>query len=297
MSQQVKRGIGVVVAVVYFALLIFLIKDVVPGWGKPVLAIAGPIALFVAVFLSMDKLPRTRVMPHLRPVIDDWYARHPEVSREWTEVQVPKNGGRFGAPGQVSAWLGRFSGNPVYSWNPTEVSSHEVLKVMRTRIGDFQVMSMCVDEFGVNAAGVRVTNAYIQTVSIDTPAQRPRLAIYRLHGPRTWPGYQQLARWRFRTGDRRFDRRFFVEAADRDFARVVLNPQVIEWINSEPIAQHLGFIFEHGTLNTWLNDKFHVTAMNPMADQLIQVFQRIPAQVWRPDWQRLVAGQPTTRVR
>jgi hypothetical protein len=121
---------------------------------------------------------------------------------------------------------------------------------------------------------------HVTSVSLDTPGLCRRVSIFRRHGYQRARWYRAMAFWRFQTGDAAFDRRFKVVVDNRQEARALLAPAVLDFLMTDPRAVHLGITLEQGTCNVWINHGFDVVAVAPMIDYLVSLYRVIPVEFW-----------------
>lgn len=105
-------------------------------------------------------------------------------------------------------------------------------------------------------------------VCLPAPVGETRLAVYRLAGYRRTAMYRWLARWRYRTGDAGFDRRFYVDTDDPDAARDLLAPSVTRWLAADPRARLLGLTVEDEMLACWVSGEFREPVATAMLGYL-----------------------------
>ncbi|MGH7867968.1 MAG: hypothetical protein ACREP9_10165 [Candidatus Dormibacteraceae bacterium] len=251
--------------------------------------IIGPMILGVVFGY---RRPVFRFNDNLIRALNRWNKDHSNDIRDWTMLEMPPVQEGEKPPPEMAAQLCRFSGNPPFSFNPASGTGphwihHWIPEAARPEVSDVAVIASRIYEYATpkkfiffrNQRLTRQTQTNYLAVSLERPTVMPRLAIYRLNSYRKIPCYRWIAFWRLRTGVAQFDRRFHVEAANRTHAKMVLRPQLAEWLANHPLTMHFGLTFENGTLNAWLtgNFPFDPALLNPLTSCLIGISERIPA--------------------
>jgi hypothetical protein len=122
-------------------------------------------------------------------------------------------------------------------------------------------------------------------LSIDTPRAVPRTAVRpSAFGDRLHSGYQGT-----KIGDPGFDQRFHVQAEDEQFARAIVAPALMHFLQQSQLAETFAFVFDRGTLSTWNRENvigpdesaYVLGYMSMMIDYLAHIFTSTPAQLWR----------------
>jgi hypothetical protein len=255
----------VLVLVVVFGGLIVLATRL-QGAAAVVVWVIVAVGILAAIFLVAGTKPSLRFDDATKQVFAQWQAGHPDRRWGWVKQDVPAPRGK--AP-QDPALLGRITMDPpvidggrydrMIFLGKTEVDGHGVL----------------VMERGYYSSQQGYLRDRITVVSVDTPGMVQPVCFYRRSG------FRFLTFGRFTTGDADFDARFQVDAENRAAARRLLSPEITRFLRSDPRAAHVGFTFEHGALSVWLNGKFDdVNAISPMIDLMMELYNRIPAQVW-----------------
>lgn len=117
----------------------------------------------------------------------------------------------------------------------------------------------------------RDTGAVHLAVCLPAPVGDARLAVCRLAGYRCTAVYRSIARWRFRTGDPGFDRRFFVDTDDPAAARDLLTPAVTRWLTADARVRSLGLVVEDEMLACWVSGEFREPIATAMLGYLADV--------------------------
>ncbi len=170
------------------------------------------------------------------------------------------------------ALLGRFSGDPPFS-----PAANRLVHLGRITVAGHEVLVLEPGWFDPRYGTVR---SRVTAVSVDTPGPVQRVCVYARSGYQRASWYSSIAFWRFTTGAAAFDARFRVDADNRAAARRLLTPAVTQLLATDPRAAHLGVTLERGSLNVWLVAKLDVDVIAPMADLLMELHARIPAQAW-----------------
>jgi hypothetical protein len=256
----------------------------VPGWAQPLIALGGPLLLVVVLVAAATRYPALRLDAGLAEVLEEWRQRHPQEHRRWRAISLPQTSAYTSKPPEVAALLRRYSATvsmetatSTYRLSVTAAKRTEIDGLTVTGLGTVQHPSRIMSS--TRTGGTRVSR---MTVAVDLPTDGLELAVSPLHGYRRTRAYRALAVWRFRTGHRAFDDRYFVHARHRDRARRALSAPLVQWLLADPRTGHLGLVFHHGVLSTQLRSEFVADALDPLADYLVSVYQRIPGEVWRP---------------
>jgi hypothetical protein len=296
LPPALKRFFVLVLSLAYLVLLLTLLRNRtrstpwpmgvfsqhVPGWAQPLIAVGGPVLLVVVLVAAATRYPTFRLDAGLAEVIEEWRKRHPQLHHRWRAISLPQTSAYSTKPPEV-ALLRRYSTTvslesiaSTYRLSITAAKRADLDGLTVTGLGTVQHPSRVMSS--TRTGGTRISR---MTVAVDLPTDGLELAVSPLHGYRRTRAYRVLAVWRFRTGHRDFDDRYFVRANNRDRARRALSESVVPWLVADPRTEHLGLVFHRGVLSTQLRSEFAAEALDPLADYLVSVYQRIPSEVWR----------------
>jgi len=230
------------------------------------------VGFFVAMFSIAGTAPSPRLNDATKQVFAQWQASHPNRRWIWVKQEIPD-------PNLYSkqdpALLGRITTDPPVL---NGGSADRVTFLGKVQVDGREVLVMDRGRYDGSTGTVRNR---ITLVSVDTPGLIQPVCFYRRSGYQASGWYRSLAFGKFSTGDAQFDARFQVDAENRPAARRLLSPDVTRFLCIDPRADRVGFSIEHGALSVWLTDRFDdVNAISPMIDLMMELYNRIPAQVW-----------------
>ena len=257
--------LGILAFVVVFGGLVVLATSL-HGAAAVVVWVIWLLGLVATFFLVAGRKASLPLNEATKQVFAQWQAAHPDRNWGWVEQEIPDPNQRISR--QDRALIGRITTDPPVIQNgrydrmtflgKAEVDGHDVLVMSR---GWYNPRTGTVQN--------RIT-----AVSMDTPGMIRPVCVYRRSG-------FQVPFGRFTTGDAAFDARFRVDADNRPAARRLLSPDITQFLCQDPRAELVGFTFQNSALSVWLTDRFDdATAIPPMIDLMMALYNRIPAQVW-----------------
>jgi hypothetical protein len=127
-----------------------------------------------------------------------------------------------------------------------------------------------------NGQSSTTTTHHHSIVAVATP-RTPVLEVRTEHFGHTLLGL--LGVHDLQVGERTFDDTFRIAAQDDAFALAVLSPQLRAWL-LEGVEERVPFRFTGEYLLCWSSGKLDPEAVVTDADTLIDLLERVPAQVW-----------------
>jgi hypothetical protein len=200
-----------------------------------------------------------------------------------TEGKIPPNSkGRkhvWNAQHSDEALLRLITKGPLRSNRPDPMRN-TVSNVFTSESDAGRLTTFTVDLWITTAGGWSVM-ATVRFVFLKLPPVPARLAIYKLDGYRDFALYRKLSKiWRYRTGNAEFDSTFFVSTKDRNFARKVLTPEVVQWFVREPMAQQVSVVLEGEALVSWVYKQNDPELANVLADFLCELNRMLRRYSW-----------------
>jgi hypothetical protein len=254
----IKVLFGIILSVAYFFVLAQFLHNstkptpsfmghwahLVPGWSQPVIAVGG-VGLLVAAWASaVAAAPWISLRnKQVSAALEQWRSEHPNTHYKWhnvTPARAPKK--------------------------------HRIREAFQTRSAGAPVIALDTSVKGSGTTG-GMTLTYHMIVSTEFPAG-VKLTVFGLRGYRNTAPYRALAFWRFHTGNREFDAKFFVLAGNRARAREVLGESLMGWLVGDGRAKYLPWNVDDGVLSIDLNGQFDPAAREPLAEFVVSVAQR-----------------------
>jgi hypothetical protein len=249
-----------------------------PNWLPGAMLIGVAVLWIPLFFIGTNRYPG---QAGLADALAGWRERNPHFGYRWYDVELPDwdYRRRRRPPREACHFIRRYTVNrTLESWGHRGME----LRARRAEVGGRIVTASGVTYHARRATAVAGSaTTHSTAVSLELPTKRLSMAVYPLYGYRCWSVYKWVSFWRFRTGNKKFDREFFVYARRRGRARAALTDEMVRFLLTDFRAEYLYLIAHHGVLCATIENSSELgkEEINPAAEYLMAIYLRLPESV------------------